>query len=163
MARIPTSVKRRLPRLRRRRQREIQAPTSVRSTTPFRYDASFRIAGVGKFHEEISLMTGIAATKSHKSGDVRRFGSKRVWLQDLWILDSPLGEEASLDDHLQWLWNTIEPHKSYFASLISRATWADVCVGCLSESAYPVLSASSASLSMIREINLSLSFNFTCV
>lgn len=163
MARIPTSIKRRLSQLRRRRQKEIQRPNQLRSTTPFRYDASLRIAGIGEFHEEIILMTGISATRSHKKGETHGFGRQRVWAEDLWILDSPLGEQASLDEHLQWLWSTVAPHKSYFSALVAKAAWADVCLGCLSESAYPILSASSASLSLVREVNVSLSFNFTCV
>lgn len=163
MARIPTSIKRRLARLRRRRQREIQVPTQLRSKTPFRYDACLRIAGIGDLHEEITLKTGIVATRSHKKGEKHGFGKQRVWPEDLWLLESPLGEEASLDEHLFWLWNAIEPHKSYIAALVAKAAWADLCLGCLSESVYPVLSASSASLSLVRELNVSLSFNFTCV
>lgn len=163
MARIPTSIKRRLSRLRRRRQKAVQWPNQIRSTTPFRYDASLRIAGVGELHEEIARTTGILATRSHKKGETHGFVRKRVWSEDLWILDSPLGEQASPDEHLQWLWKTVSPHKAYFSALVAKATWADVCLGCLSESAYPLLVADSKSLTLLRELNIGLSFNFTCL
>ncbi len=163
MARIRTSIQRRLPRLRRRRQKEIQVPTLLRSGIPFRYDASLRIAGIGEFHEEIFIKTGISPTKVHRKGEPRTALTTKLWDQDLWILRSPLGEQASLNEHLEWLWKAVSPYKNYFAGLISKAAWADVCLGCLSESAFPVLSASADSLSLTRELNLGLSFNFTCL
>jgi len=55
------------------------------------------------------------------------------------------------------------PHKVYFATLIEKAAWADLWLGCLSESAYPVLSAKPESLQLRRELNIGLVFNFTCV
>jgi hypothetical protein len=163
MARIRTFTLRRLKHLRRRAQKVRSAPTVLRSTLPFRFDACLRIAGIGEHHEELAAHTGIVPTRSHKKGEVRSRRRDIQWAEDLWLLESPLGEHASLDEHLIWLAQTVAPHKEYFGSLIAKASWADICLGCLSESAYPVLSAEPSSLALIRELPLALSFNFTCV
>lgn len=163
MARIRTFTLRRLRRIRRRAQKAKSAPPLLRSTLPFRFDACLRIAGIGEQHDEISARTGIVPTRTHKKGELRSRRKDVRWAEDLWLLESPLGEQASLDEHLAWLTETVTPHKEYFGSLIAKATWADICLGCLSESAYPVLSTEPSSLALIRELPLALSFNFTCV
>ncbi len=163
MARIRTFTLRRLARQRRRSAKRRQEPNFLRSTVPFRFDACLRLAGIGERHAEITTLTGLVPTRSHKKGELRRFGKDARWAEDMWLLESPLGEDASLDNHLAWLCDAVLPYKDYFADLISQATWADICLGCLSESAYPVLSAQPPSLAVIRELPLALSFNFTCM
>lgn len=107
-------------------------------------------------------MTGVAPTRTFRRGDpVGARGKTRQ--EDLWILASPLGETATMDEHLQWLWNQVEPHAEAFRCFIEHAKWADVNIGCLSESAFPILSASATSLRLLRELDLGLSFNFTLV
>jgi hypothetical protein len=88
--------------------------------------------------------------------------SNRVYAEDLWLLASPL-VNASLDQHLEWLWTAISPHTPTFKKLAEEATWADICLGCLSESAFPVLSVKAQSMAIARELEIGLSFNFTCV
>lgn len=120
MARIPTSIRRRLAKLRRRGKRELQERRYVRSSHPFRFDAGLRIAGLGSEHDNITARTGIAPSYTHRKGDpFGRAGNFRK--EDMWILNSPLGERASLDEHLDWLWRRIEPHKEYFRELTARA------------------------------------------
>lgn len=160
--RVPTQVRRRLTRLRNRRTREREVPTIIRSSVPFRYDACLRLGGLGDAQEGIAELTGLSASRAHRKGDpIGRRGTARK--EDLWLFESPLGERASHDEHLQWLWNQIKPHHKQFQELVQRAAWADVCLGCLSESAYPVLAVRPESLQILRELNLALSFNFTLV
>jgi hypothetical protein len=162
MAHIPTRVKRRLGRLRKRRSRERQAPSVKRSGDPFRYDAALRLAGLGDVQETITSLTGVMPTHAHRQGDlVGHRSTPRA--EDLWMLASPLGEAVSHDEHLQWLWSQIEPHADKFRELIREAAWADITLGCLSESAYPVLSVEPESLRIVRELKIGLSFNFTLV
>ncbi len=119
-----------------------------------------RLAGLGDTQAEIEEKTGLKATRSFRKGDPSGLrGNFRK--SDLWLFQSPLGEHASLDEHLQWLWTQVAPHREYFASLVRRAEWADVCLGCISESAYPVLSLEPESTELLRELHLGLSFNFT--
>jgi hypothetical protein len=129
---------------------------------PFRYDARLRLGGLGDVQETVFELTGLSASHAHRKGDpFGRRGSVRK--EDLWLLESPLGERASHDEHLQWLWNQIKPHHQQFQELLQCAAWADICLGCLSESPYPVLSVDPGSLHIVRELNLALSFNFTTV
>ena len=162
MASIPTQVRRRLRRLRNRRARQREAPTIIQSSQPFRYDACIRLGGLGDAHEKIEKVTGIAPTRSLRRGDpVGARGKTRQ--EDLWLLASPLGETATTDEHLQWLWNQLKPHAEVFRSFIAQAAWADINIGCLSESSFPILSASATSLQLLREFDVGLTFNFTLV
>jgi hypothetical protein len=165
MPRISTATRKRLDRSRRRRQREIGVREPVRGGFPFRFDASLLIAGVGAQHDTISRETGLFPSHAHTAGEWRstRSATLGVWPEDLWILASPLGELASLDEHLDWLWSAIAPHKPYFDRLIADAAWAKVSLGCFSESIYPVLNVDTKSMKIMREMNLGLSFNITCV
>ena len=161
MTRISTSIQRRLQRLRRRQQRVIRYRTAPRSSLPFRFDASLRICGVGARHEAITLNTGISPSSTHLKGE-KHFGGKR-WEEDLWLLQSPLGEGASLEEHLDWLWATVGPYKAYFKDLIASSSSASVTLGCLSESPYPFFSVGDGSMKIVRELEVGCSFNFTCI
>lgn len=131
MARIRTRNRRRLAHLRRRREREKNVRTFARPASEYRFDASLRIVGIGSYHDEILIETGISPTRAHRKGEPRgRAAALGFWPEDLWCLESPLGERASLDQHLEWLRTTVEPHKAYFAELIANAAGADLCLGC---------------------------------
>ncbi len=162
MANVKTSVRKRLLRAQRRRSKKMEAKMFARTTTPFRYDASLRIQGIGTYHHDIVERTGIVATCSHRCGELRRKSGK-VYTEDLWILSSPLGERASLSEHLCWLWETVSPHKKYFDEVIGASEAADICLGCLSESSFPFLELSEPALEMMREMKLGFTFNFTCL
>ena len=165
MPSISTSIRKRVARSRRRRAREVGQRSPARNSRAFRFDASLRIAGVGDQHDRISIETGLVPSRVHRAGDRRSpfSPSLGVWPEDYWELRSPLSESATLEEHLAWLWGAVEPHKQYFDRLISNAAWADVCLGCLSESVYPLFTVGAASLGITRELNLGLSFNFTCI
>ena len=163
MARIRTFALRRLDRLRRRQNRVRSEMSVLRSTYHFRYDASLRIAGVGAWHEEIERRTGLRASIKHRRGEARSSRTHKQWDEDLWLLASPLDESAPLEDHLEWLANAVEPHLYVFREIIDRATWADVCLGCLSESGSPMLAVRPDALRILRQLNVGCAFNFTCV
>lgn len=161
MARVGSNSRRRLERLRRRGQKAL-ARQSERNSTPFRYDAHLRILGVGDHHDDITRQTGIIPTHAHSKGQLRSRFMKRVYTEDLWMLSSPLGESATMDAHLSWLRETIQPHYAYFEKLVARASSADICLGCLSDSPYPFLELQPSSLDRVRELKLGFTFNFTC-
>lgn len=165
MTNISAATRKRIVRSRRKRQLEAGVRAPTRNNFPFRFDASLRIGGVGARHASISIETGLLPSRAHWAGDRRLARSERlgVWPEDLWELSSPLGERASLEEHLNWLWSAIAPHKAFFEQLITEATWAEVCLGCLSESIYPFWSVPASSLRITRELNLGLSFNFTLI
>ena len=162
MSSIPTNVRRRLDRLRRRSERVRKDRQYVQSNTRYRYDACLRLAGLGAAQDQIALTTGLRATHTHRKGEP--FGLRgNTRPTDMWMLASPLGEAANHSDHLEWLWQQVGPHAEYFRILVQEAAWADVCLGCLSESPCPLISVAPESLTLLRELELGLSFNFTLV
>jgi hypothetical protein len=163
MSHIRNLAQRRLARLRRRQQREKSLPASRRGSSAFFYDASLRISGIGRHHDDIVARTGLVPKIVHLKGEPRASARHPQWTEDLWVLDSPLGERASLDAHAAWLWQAVRPHRAYFESLLAEASRADLWLGCLSESAFPVLGLDPGSLEIVRELKLGLAFNFTCV
>lgn len=161
MARISKSAKRRLERFKRRHDKIVRHPAYVGRLLLYRFDASLRIVGIGQHHDTITQRTGLVPTSVHHKGQPR--SAQRLWQEDVWSLASPIGGDAPLEQHLEWLWNAIAPHSEYFRELISEASRADVVLGCFSESPYPFLTVETASLRLLREMDVGISFNFTCV
>lgn len=161
MARITTSVRRRLERG-RRRQKKINGNPAYRGRPRFySFDASLRIAGVGLLHDIVSLKTGILPTRTTRKGELR--AAEKLWSEDVWLLASPLGGDASLDEHVQWLWDTIAPHQDYFREVILQSTSSDIVLGCFSESPYPYFTVKNEPLRLLMNLGVGVSFNFTCV
>jgi hypothetical protein len=77
--------------------------------------ASFRICGEMLSLEEIEKMLGFKATSSHLKG--QRSRSDVVFRESLWSLESPLNKGESLDKHLGWLLDTLEPRVEEVRSL----------------------------------------------
>jgi hypothetical protein len=69
--------------------------------------ASFRICGEMLDLEEIEKTLGIKPTASHLKG--QRSRSNVVYRESLWSLKSPLKRAESLDKHLAWLLDRLEP------------------------------------------------------
>ena len=161
MAQISTKVRKRLRRGLRRREKNLVKPSYVGTPRLYQFVASLRISGIGSLHSTISERTGITPTSVHRKGEPH-FAQRR-WKEDIWILKSPLGVGSSLDQHIEWLWNTIASHRDYFQELVSQSSSADVVLGCFSESPYPYLTVQTDSLRLLRELDLGISFNFTCV
>ncbi len=158
--RITTRVRRRITRLKNRRIRERELPPIVVSSAPYRYDACLRLFGLGDNQREIEAITGLSATRAHREGDP--FGLRgRVRKEDLWLYASPLDGRVNHDEHIKWLWTQIKPHREHFRKLVKQAASADICLGCLSEHPYPLLSISPESLDIVRELELGITFNFT--
>jgi hypothetical protein len=159
MVNIPTQLRRRLQKFQNRKRRHQEIPPLIECSYLFRYDASLRIGGLGDLQNKIEEITGVKPTKAFRRGD--KIGRNGIRKEDLWLLASPLDKSASTNEHLQWLWHQIKPHTEFFQVLIEKAVWADICIGCLSECSYPMLSTSSESLQIVRELKVGISFNFT--
>ncbi|MES3020442.1 MAG: DUF4279 domain-containing protein [Pseudomonadota bacterium] len=162
MARIRTSTKRKLKRIRKRHvlvsSRKFQNVTS----RLFWFDASIRIGGAGKFHDEIFERTGLSPNKSHLAGDRVSASSSNVRKEDIWILSSPFKDNEPIDQHLDWLLHAVAPHVEYLSDVVQNASWADLCLGCLSDVSYPLIATGSSATELVKRLNLELSFNFTC-
>lgn len=162
MTRISTATKRKLTRLRKRHER-VSSTRLYPVTSPFfQFDAAIRIAGVGSCHESILSTTGISPSRSYLAGDKISARSSAVRKEDLWILASPLSRDRPIDEHINWLLDTVSPHATFFAQIVEKSTWADLCLGCLSDIPYPMIVTDRSATQLVNMLNLSLAFNFTC-
>lgn len=162
MARISTAMKRKLGRI-QKRQETLASQKSYRVTSPFfLFDASIRIGGAGKFHNEITKNTGLSPIRSHLSGDRVSQRSTAVRNEDIWIFTSPLERTRPIEEHIDWLLNAVSPHVDYLSGITKNAAWADLMLGCLSDIPYPVIATGQSATELIRQLNLTVSFNFTC-
>ncbi len=71
--------------------------------------ASLRIFGETLQPDQIGAALGLVATRSHIKGEPRSKKHKAVWRESAWLLQSPLGDESDLVDHLKWLLDKLEP------------------------------------------------------
>ncbi|WP_371874514.1 DUF4279 domain-containing protein [Undibacterium terreum] len=146
-----------------KRHTKICSQKFQRVTSPFfEFDASIRIGGAGKYHDEISASTGLTPTRAYLAGDKVSTHSERVRKEDMWIFSSPLDRSRPLDDHVGWLLDTVTPHIEYLDGVINNATWADLCLGCFSDIPYPMIATGNRATELIKKLNLQISFNFTC-
>jgi hypothetical protein len=92
----------------------------------FNYSASLRIHNSPEIYEELSSIW--QPTHMHKKGNINEKNNKK-WENSAWILKSPVGEEKSLNEHLEWLWNKIKPHADYLCMLRSKNVHMDIFCG----------------------------------
>lgn len=162
MTRLTTAAKRRLARVDRRHALYRSAPVRRMGFPLFYYDASVRIGGAGHLHPAIAEQTGLQPSRAHLAGDMVSKRSGRTYKEDIWILQSPLPDSASLDAHVAWLLTALSPHAHYLATVIEQAAWADLCLGCRSEVSYPLITAGPTATTLVSMLKLRLAFNFTC-
>ena len=163
MSHVPASLKRKLSRI-RKRHANISSEKFVRHTSPlFRYDASLWIGGAGKFHEQLGAVTGLVPKRVGLAGQPRYAGSTRIVKEDFWVLASPLDDMLPLDDHVDWLLQTVTPHAAFLKEVIAEAAWADLSLGCFSEGPYPLIAAGKSSTELVKLLDLGIAFNITCV
>ncbi len=163
MTKKTTVLLRKINRLNRRLDKKSKNRVVASRGNLYEFDASFCVTGIGLNPEAITLKTGLSPTHTHIAGEFRSKFSKIPYQEDMWSLRSPLERSVSLDEHIAWLWSQIYPHKQYLAEVISKSTSGYIILGCLTESPYPILDISVESTKILRELNLSLAFNFTCV
>ncbi|WP_167086081.1 DUF4279 domain-containing protein [Massilia frigida] len=163
MAHVRASLKRKLSRIHKREERVSMEKWERHTSRYFRYDAALRIFGAGKLHDEINAVTGLVPTMLRLAGQPRYPRSERLNKHDLWLLSSPLDRSLPLDDHVDWLLETLTPHADFLRGVIAQADSADLCLGCLSEVPYPMIATGKSTTELIKRFDLKLMFNFTCV
>ena len=117
--------------------------------------------GAGHLHAEIESRTGLIPTRSHRKGEAnpRRPRTMPVWKDDLWCLESPLDEDASLDSHLLWLSETLEPHTEILRELADAGHFVNIFCGYRSDSDQGGFSLSPEALSIISKVPVSVTFS----
>ena len=126
-----------------------------------RFSATLRIMNAPEIHDEIEKTTGIKPTHVHVRGDIAFRGTKKVrlWENDLWSLKSPLDGALELSRHLDWLWDTIEPHADYFQDLAEKGVKMDVFCGYRSDSDEGGFSLTSSALQIVQKLGISVEFS----
>lgn len=163
MSHVRASLKRKLSRIRKRQAAVATGKFVCHTSRYVEYDASFRIGGAGKFHQQLEAVIGVAPKIARLAGQPRFPNSKLLAKEDVWVLSAPFDDTLPLDDHVDWLLRTLAPHAGFLKEVIAQAAWADLCLGCLSEVPYPVIASGKSSTELIKLLDLGITFNFTCV
>lgn len=95
----------------------------------FRFSASLRVMDAPECHAEIGEATGLKPSHIHLKGAIANEKSGRRWPNDIWLLASPLAETAELTEHLNWLWQQVQPHQDYFRLLVESGVKMDILCG----------------------------------
>ena len=124
----------------------------------FCFSASFRVRDAAKWHMKIEQRTGLKPHHSHLKGELMfpETSYTKRWEHDVWKLNSPLGEELPLSDHLSWLWKQISPHVEFFKELINQGIHVDVFCGYRSDSDTAGFSIDPEALEIIHKLQIPL-------
>jgi hypothetical protein len=105
----------------------VDISTVDRGLPYFNYSASIRIFGEIADLDAISARLGLQPTRVHRHGEGADHSSRGPDYQDdAWCYTAPIQEERPLDEHIQALWNCLEPHKEYLLEL-KRSLNVEVC------------------------------------
>ena len=121
-------------------------------------NATLRIFGAGRYHEDIAKVTGLSPTHSHLKGESTRLKGERA-KSDLWNYRSPLGSESKLDAHLMFIQGKVGPHKDFFHKLLREGATIDIFCGYRSNSDQGGFSLETGSLQVLADLRVRLEFS----
>jgi hypothetical protein len=90
----------------------------------------------------------------HVKGQLRKNGKDR-WHNSLWFLESPLGENRNLNDHLAWLLDQLEP-KIPVLNTLSQSHRVDLFCGFSSGSGQGGFVLDSSTLARLGRLGVPL-------
>lgn len=131
-----------------------------------KYYAWFLVKGCDETPDIITKQLGIEPTKTYVKGEYRTVGKKKptkvINKENLWILDSDLPTDASLEKHIERLMKKIEPYKNNFSEIANR------CLLELNFAIYyyevnPGISLDKTILKEISSLGASLNFDIYCL
>jgi hypothetical protein len=115
--------------------------------------ASLRILGEDLQPGEIEVLLDLKATRTHSRAESRTREDTAIWLDSLWLLESPLPQDCDLPEHLDWLLDALEP-KLYVLSSLSRKYRVDLFCGFSSSSGQGGFTLDNARLSRIARLGV---------
>jgi uncharacterized protein DUF4279 len=125
--------------------------------------ASFSIFSVALTHQEISERIGLQPTRTRAKGDPR--GARRmdgsvitsiVWHDSAWHLVCPLKSDKSLDQHIRWLLDTIEPRLPAINAISNECTLIRFFCGFSSEHGQGGFTLDAETLRRISKVGVKL-------
>ena len=128
--------------------------------------ASFSIFSGTLTHEEISAAIQVKPTRTHSKGQPRGFRNKDgsisqsiVWTDSAWHLESPLGDDRNLAEHIKWLLDAIEPKLDIVRTLSAEGNRVRLFCGVASASGQGGFTLDSDTLLRISRLGISLSLD----
>lgn len=120
--------------------------------TYFAFLASLRIFGNIPDIDEITRTLGIAPTMTRRRGE-RRGERSPPSKFDMWSFEPALPEDAPLENHIDALWSSLQPHKDYLLDL-KRTLTVDVFLGYRSNCDHAGIEIPHTSLAMFIELQI---------
>jgi hypothetical protein len=120
--------------------------------TYYAHSATLRILDAPDLHEEITLKTGMQPSHAHKIGEEKTPGA--AWDNSIWMLESPLGPQAEISEHLEWLWRQVRPHVSYFKGLKTSGVKLDIFCGFRTDTDTGGFSIEPSALAIVTELQI---------
>jgi hypothetical protein len=86
---------------------------------------AFIVAGIGLDIEGISRTLKLEPSHTHRAGEPNMIG--KLFPHDMWRLETSLSEVDSLDAHLKWLQERLNPYYDFIQSLKTNAEISIYC------------------------------------
>ncbi len=122
------------------------------------FGASLRIMDAPSRHEEITTTLGIQPSICHKVGDINPQINK-PWINNIWVIDSPLPKDADFDDHLHWIAHLIAPHEAFLHDLKKEGARMDLYCGYTTDSIHSGFEVKAESLMPFTRLGISFGVN----
>jgi hypothetical protein len=116
---------------------------------------SLRLFGETPQPEEIEATLGLKATCLYSNGQRKSSEGEAVWRESLWSLQSPLGDDANIADHVEWLLDSIERKRDVVRAL-SRKYRIDLFCGFSSANGQGGFTLNSVTIARIAKLGAPL-------
>jgi len=125
------------------------------------YSVALRITGESVDPEEISRLLQLKPSESHRRGDPHwgKGGRYADFPSGLWALQSPLGQDQPLVEHIQILRSKLGDREPILAELRSRGYRLDLFVGVFEIGDGDEVSLPTSELRVLADLHLDVCFD----
>lgn len=129
------------------------------STNGTEFRVSLRIYGADLDPEAITRLMGLRPTHSHRRGDARPSGLPTPYSQGVWHLQSDIGSQASLEEHLEWVISRLAEREAVLREISLLGLEVDLFVGVLADDSNVGFSVSPKPLAEFARLGVALDFD----
>jgi hypothetical protein len=122
----------------------------------FKFTAAFRIIDSANLHAEITSRISAPSSTASRGDPIPHLTGRKV-SHDMWVFDSPLPEECSWSEHLDWLDQKLRPHITYLRTLRERGVEMDIYLGYRSDHDYSEFQICPGSFDIAAAIGVPIS------
>ena len=123
--------------------------------------ASLRVAGTDLDPDYISKSLGVESTHFHKRGDLNHL--REPYPRDLWLVQSPQGQEKPLEEHLLWLGEKLIPNRDSIRKLRSSGCAIDIYCWQSRFTEQGAIVLSVKAMDVFRELDCELQVSVLCL